>query len=108
MEYCAGKQNKVADALSCRLEDQPSLASLSMPHLPLFYYILTEIQNSDQLQLLKKNKQQDKAIGPWEYKDIHSLRNRFPSFELENKCRINGSGDVMSSHMDKFSKGQVY
>jgi len=26
VEYRAGKQNKVADALSLRLEDQPSLA----------------------------------------------------------------------------------
>jgi hypothetical protein len=55
VEYRAGKQNKVADALSLRLEDQPSLAELYMPHLPLFDSICTEIQNSDQLQLLKQN-----------------------------------------------------
>nr|TKR91513.1 hypothetical protein D5086_0000222050 [Populus alba] len=43
----------------------------------------------------------------WE--DVHFLHNRFPSFTLEDKCRINGGGDVMSNHMDKkFVKGKVY
>lgn len=51
------------------MEDQPSLASLFIPHLPLFDSIHTEIQNSDQLQLLKENIQHSEAIGPWKYKD---------------------------------------
>lgn len=69
VEYCAGKHNTVADALSRCLEDQPSLTSISMPLLPLFNYIHTEIQNSEQLQLLQRNIQQGEAVGPWEYKD---------------------------------------
>jgi hypothetical protein len=67
--YRPGKKKKEADALSRRLEDQPSLASLFIPHLPLFDSIHTEIQNSDQLQLLKENIQHSEAIGPWKYKD---------------------------------------
>jgi hypothetical protein len=38
VEYRAGKQNKVADALSRRLEDQPGLASLLMPPLTSFLF----------------------------------------------------------------------
>lgn len=43
VEYRAGKQNKMANALSRRLEDQSNIASLSMPHLPLFYSNRTKI-----------------------------------------------------------------
>ncbi|XP_058006849.1 uncharacterized protein LOC131182184 [Hevea brasiliensis] len=69
VEYQAGKNNKVADALSCRLEEEPILNSISMPQLPIFDSIRQEIQQSDLLQNLIKKIQQAEAVGPWRYTD---------------------------------------
>jgi hypothetical protein len=69
VEYHAGKQNKVADILSRRFKG-PTQSCFTLNALfTLFYSICTEIQNSDQLQLLKQNIQQGQVIGPWQYKD---------------------------------------
>jgi len=69
VEYHAGKQNKVVDILSRRFKG-PTQSCFTLNVLfTLFYSICTEIQNSDQLQLLKQNIQQGEVIGPWQYKD---------------------------------------
>ncbi|KAB5541338.1 hypothetical protein DKX38_014312 [Salix brachista] len=69
VEYRAGRQNTVADALSRCLEDQASLSAISMPLIPLFDSIRMDIQTSEQFQLLLRRIQQGEAVGPWEYKD---------------------------------------
>ena len=69
VEYHAGKQHKVADILSRRFKGSTQSCFTLNALFTLFYSIRTEIQNSDQLQLLKQNIQQGEVIGPWQYKD---------------------------------------
>jgi hypothetical protein len=69
VEYHAGKQNKVANILSRHFKGPTQSCCTLNALFTLFYSIRTEIQNSDQLQLLKQNIQQSEVIGPWQYKD---------------------------------------
>lgn len=69
VEYRAGRHNIVADALSRITETEPLIASISGPEVSIFELVRSEIQQSDQLQQLLKNIQEEEAIGPWEYKN---------------------------------------
>jgi len=87
---------------------EPSLHVLTQGGTdPLPKTILDSRSVNNQHQVLVHWDELSPTDSSWE--DVHSLCNRFPSFALEDKCRINGGGDVRSNHVDKkFAKGQVY
>ena len=68
---------------------EPSLPILTQGEIhPLPKAILDSRSVKNQKQVLVHWDGLSPAESSWE--DVHSLRKRFPSFALEDKCRING------------------
>ncbi|KAH8489855.1 hypothetical protein H0E87_025178, partial [Populus deltoides] len=78
---------------------EPSLPILTQGEIqPLPKVILDSRSVNNQHRVLVHWDGLSLAESSW--KDVDTLRNRFPSFALEEKCRTNGDNDVISDHMD--------
>lgn len=65
VEYRAGRENIVADALSRQTEDAGTLAAISMPQLQLFEDIRALVADSADLQELIRKIQQGESSNQW-------------------------------------------
>lgn len=65
VEYRAGRENIVADALSRQTEDVGNLAAISMPQLELFEDIRALVADSADLQELIRQIQQGESSNQW-------------------------------------------
>jgi hypothetical protein len=81
VEYRPGRLNMVADALSRRLEDDPSLHALSTPIFDLYSDLRRELQEDEQLRALRDSIVKERG-HPWQVVDgliLHGRRIYLPA-----------------------------